>query len=446
MQELTKQPRRTFPHEQALELYQSGKRDPEIARAVGYSREAVRQWRKRNGFLANVSSFGTERQSSVCAPLEERMNALWWDGKTDQQIAETLGIHYKTVRSWRIRHGLDLNPDQRGPKSKWDHERAMELYRAGFLDKDIAREVGAKPGAVSAWRARMNLPSNRAVAKVSGLKAPVDLDRIRDLCGQGLPDLLIAEELGISRNYVAKIRKRLGLPAVRKHADILERDAQMLRLYEQGMSDTELANAIGRSLDLVRKWRKRNGLPVNPAKRAKSAGGAKELDVQRMELYLQGLDDGEIARQLGLARSGIASWRRRNSLPANHPVGGVAAAEALPMPCPVTPDRFYMTSDEILSNWNRCLNPREQVKILAELNAVSVPKMLDKLESLGVYVEPYRKKRAGKLDPEKALELWRQGLDDPAIGRTFGVSASSVRRWRDENGLIPNAGCGRPSK
>ena len=103
-----------------------------------------------------------------------------------------------------------------------------------------------------------------------------------------------------------------------------------------------------------------------------------------MELYLQGLDDGEIAERCGVGRASIFGWRKRRGLPPNKSVGGQSAGPKVIAPLPVTPDGFFMTDDEILSNWRRADNRKEQVQILADLNACSRERIEEKLEALGV--------------------------------------------------------------
>jgi len=49
-----------------------------------------------------------------------------------------------------------------------------------------------------------------------------------------------------------------------------------------------------------------------------------------------------------------------------------------------------------------------------------------------------KRKRRYTFDTRKALELYRQGLSDPAIGKACGISAASVYNWRKNNNLPAN--------
>lgn len=360
------------------QLYDKGLHDSEIAKEIGVLGNAVYRWRRKNQLPANLRKPLPDRSSYALAERHRQMMDLWWRGKTDGEIALAVCVSRSTVCSWRRRNGLDLNPGQRGKPIRWDQEMAMDLYKAGACDSQIGRAVGVNSGAIFSWRRKHGLPANKFSSTPPVRKRTVDVERLRQLYDQGLPDIAIADELKIGRHYVAKLRQELGLPARQKHAALVERGQKMLSLYEQGMSDGEIAVAVGVSTDTVRNWRRRSGLPSH----AEMGQSARDLD--RMRLYEQGMNDSAIARKLNLAPSSVYQWRKRNGLPPNRGRGALPAGPVLPLPKAVTRDRFYMTDDEILTSWNRAVNRREQVQILADLNACSLERMEEKLESLGV--------------------------------------------------------------
>lgn len=49
--------------------------------------------------------------------------------------------------------------------------------------------------------------------------------------------------------------------------------------------------------------------------------------------------------------------------------------------------RFAMTDDEIVQNYKNAKKPKDQVKILAELNGTTTPEMARKLKELGLDVD-----------------------------------------------------------
>lgn len=268
-----------------------------------------------------------------------------------------------------------------------DPQRAMELWQAGKSDREIAEALGCSYRGVQSWRMRHRLPANSDRQIGRGITAEYER-----LYGQGLSDKEIAVQLGVSRQNVQSWRFRTGRSCHREAERFAPLSAQFQALYDKGLTDREIAEATGASISSVGHWRWRNNLAVHPA--ASDGGGRPKVN-------------GPLAQRHGA---------------------------------------MFMSDDEILYSWRMALDRREQVKILAELNATSVQNILEKLELLGIDASPYRKKRKGKLDEEKALDLWQQGLDDAAIGRRFGICDSSVKQWREACGLHANAGRGRPTK
>lgn len=57
-----------------------------------------------------------------------------------------------------------------------DHEFAMELYRRGLTDAEIAKQIGVLSGAVQKWRNKQGLPSNKA--KRLGKLSPIARDEM----------------------------------------------------------------------------------------------------------------------------------------------------------------------------------------------------------------------------------------------------------------------------
>ena len=55
-----------------------------------------------------------------------------------------------------------------------DHEFAMELYRRGLTDAEIAKQSGVLSGAVQKWRNKLGLPPNKA--KRRGKLSPLTRD------------------------------------------------------------------------------------------------------------------------------------------------------------------------------------------------------------------------------------------------------------------------------
>lgn len=88
-------------------------------------------------------------------------------------------------------------------------------------------------------------------------------------------------------------------------------------LYKQGAYDKEIADALGISKATVFRWRNSLDLPPNKSRCSKSS----QVDSFELaeELYAQGLNDAEIARQLGngIQHYNVRDWRIKTNRPAN---------------------------------------------------------------------------------------------------------------------------------
>ena len=102
---------------------------------------------------------------------------------------------------------------------------------------------------------------------------------------------------------------------------------------------------------------------------------------------------------------------------------------------------MQMSDHEILYHYNHAADQAAQVKILAELNAVDVPTMRNKLLDLGAQNMPGEKthvpKRLGKrsFDENRAFTLYDEGLCDFDLAEALGVSRATIADWRTQNGL-----------
>lgn len=88
---------------------------------------------------------------------------------------------------------------------------------------------------------------------------------------------------------------------------------------------------------------------------------------------------------------------------------------------------MQMTDDEIRGSYRRAEDKIEQIKVLAELNAVKTPVMREYLIELG---EITPRKSPVKVDEERARELMAQGLTNEKIAEALGVSVNAVAVWK----------------
>lgn len=96
-----------------------------------------------------------------------------------------------------------------------------------------------------------------------------------------------------------------------------------LKLHEEGAYDKDIAQQLGISTSSVHRWRKGLGLPPNKGRRLKD-GTLIDWNLAE-KLYAEGLNDVQIAKQLGekVTHGTVRDWRLRTNKPANQPRSNV---------------------------------------------------------------------------------------------------------------------------
>lgn len=90
------------------------------------------------------------------------------------------------------------------------------------------------------------------------------------------------------------------------------------------------------------------------------------------------------------------------------------------------------TDSEIVASYRQAKYPKQQVRILADLNATSEKVIKNILEKAGIVI-------MGKgVNREQIAKLYEQGLSDSEISKAVGVSHETVRQWRIKEGLVSN--------
>lgn len=97
---------------------------------------------------------------------------------------------------------------------------------------------------------------------------------------------------------------------------------------------------------------------------------------------------------------------------------------------------MVMTDDELRRHWREArTQDQTEIRVLADLNAVSAAKMEAYLREIGIDLPESATVigRRRKFDRAAALELIRSGMTDKAVAERLGISASSVRNVRTES-------------
>lgn len=147
--------------------------------------------------------------------------------------------------------GVPFTPHQ---KQVWDL-----VVNEKLTDSEIAVRLGKTRDQVCASRKYLRLPANREPRRRSDLD-----DTIREMNGQGLDDITIAERLGKRSEYVNSRRRKMGL-ARNPHARFTVDKEKLARLHAEGLTDREIGERLGVPTPYIGKRRRLLGLAPNQA-------------------------------------------------------------------------------------------------------------------------------------------------------------------------------------
>lgn len=112
--------------------------------------------------------------------------------------------------------------------------------------------------------------------------------------------------------------------------------------------------------------------------------------------------------------------------------------------------KLHMTESEIVCSYRTARDPRRQIGILAELNAVTPRVIREVLEEAGE-LEPKSRRHGGgrplSFDAATARQMFEAGLTDEQIGAKLGAKPRAIVEWRRRQGLMrPKGGSHPPQK
>lgn len=196
-------------------------------------------------------------------------------------------------------------------RMKWDTAFAKRMYDRGATDEEIAKAVGAGIAELKSYRKRKWGKANCKAGKSS--RAKWDTRKGFELYKQGLPDAEIARELGITtktlsnyRAYHWGARNASKNKGGRPYGGTGWDKGKGFALYMQGVKDAEIARQLGATEAAVanyrrRHWGQRQG--ANVAAWDTEAG-------KRMRL--EGASFSRIAKELGTTKECVAQYARRH--------------------------------------------------------------------------------------------------------------------------------------
>lgn len=101
--------------------------------------------------------------------------------------------------------------------------------------------------------------------------------------------------------------------------------------------------------------------------------------------------------------------------------------------------RLQMSESEIVSSYRTARDPRRQIGILAELNAVTPREIREVLEEAGALMLKPRGHGGGRplsFDAAAARRMFEAGLSDEEMARKLGVPEKRLADWRRRQGLV----------
>lgn len=79
-------------------------------------------------------------------------------GLNDAQLAKKLGLSRNTVLTWRLQAGLQANDSRR--REPFDKDEARKLVEAGLSDSAVARKLGVSWRLITNWRRQNGIERN----------------------------------------------------------------------------------------------------------------------------------------------------------------------------------------------------------------------------------------------------------------------------------------------
>lgn len=179
----------------------------------------------------------------------DKICKMYWDGKTDVEIAEVLFYHKRTIAN--VRHMLGLLRKS-GKRPFGLEEKVKELFDMGYGDVRIASELNVPYSYVEDARQRLGL-----YRKV-GIPRAISEEALRMMVAGGATDVEIARRFDCKPKTIGYWRIKYGLGYKRKQEPPCKE--VMEEYIKQGFTQEKQANLLGISVCTVRKWQRKYGL------------------------------------------------------------------------------------------------------------------------------------------------------------------------------------------
>jgi len=333
------------------ELYNQGLNDTEISKELGFTNTSISDFRKSLGLPSNLRRVENHKL---------RFMELYGKGLSDGEIGKTLGFLRQTVGVFRRRLGLPAHFKFGGKPSLDDEEKQKirELHSTGLPINRIAEEIGRSSITVYKFCKKEKLDTSRARGK-GYVKRRHGENLVSYLEEHGpTPQSTLSTELGIRSGRFARIAREMfdqverfkfkvssakgrggtkhggysiygdlnvqemgNLFALRDDPRIIDFVAERINFKVESTNDARMfvqhfKKQLGteRARDVVRKL---GYVYSKDRRRARGISRRRFTDEELLTLYEKGLNDREIAEEVGVTPSAVSHRRRLMKLPIN---------------------------------------------------------------------------------------------------------------------------------
>ena len=175
-----------------------------------------------------------------------RIQELTLEGKTIEQIVQTLGVSTRQI--WKARQRLDT-ASPNNPTPKVDPQELRELIAAGKTRPELAAHFGCTLDSISRARKRAGLPPD---TRHHGRPAIINRNEVRRLTEAGHTAAQIAETLNCSKQGVERVRHELGIKGKYQQFPPEKRE-RIEAAIRDGWSQAEICRTLNVDVDTMRR-------------------------------------------------------------------------------------------------------------------------------------------------------------------------------------------------
>lgn len=175
-----------------------------------------------------------------------------------------------------------------------------ELALQGVKDTEISKLFNIDRKEVGKFRKENNIASYKDVTIEK-------VEQIRDLCSEGKCLSKIAKEIKMSPAKIKRIAEDYNIVIPSSKIITKEIELELLNLYNQGLMDSEIGKKLNISPSTIYYYRSTHNLPTKF-----TYDKISKIDTEKfVELFNKGLSDYAIAKELNMSPDGVYSHRMR---------------------------------------------------------------------------------------------------------------------------------------